>query len=177
MIVSQNTVFKVALFLGLRSHSSAGEIRRTEIRLYTINNNALEMNSWAKHPLHRRPENRTTVEIITPGRTRNLRMNEPHLNTASTRVSSTSKNGTISRPPVSTYISLMSARALATAARLIRFAHSANLIAFGGKRMSQSTTAPSPAAQESRRRRYRFHDWKGRRSWLIYYRTRILSPV
>jgi hypothetical protein len=64
--------------------------------------------------------------------------------------SSTSKNDTISRPPESTCMSFISARTLAPAMRLIRFAHSANLIAFGDRRMSQSTTAPSPVAQESR---------------------------
>lgn len=81
-VVSQNTVLKIALFLGLRSHSSAGEIRRTEIRLYAVNNDALEMNSRAEHPFHRRSKHRIAVEVIPPVRSGILRMDEPHLDPA-----------------------------------------------------------------------------------------------
>ena len=67
-VVSQNTILKIALFLGLRSHSSAGEIRRTEIHLYTINNDTLEMYSQTEHSFHRRPERRIAVEVVPPVR-------------------------------------------------------------------------------------------------------------
>ena len=39
---------------------------------------------------------------------------------------------------------------------------SVNLIAFGDRRMPQSTTDPSPAAQSRRRRRCRSRGWRGR---------------
>ncbi len=81
-VIGQNAVLKVALFLALRAHPSSRKICRAKIRLHSINNDTLKMSSRAKHPLHRRPENRISIEIITPIRTRILRMNEPHLNAA-----------------------------------------------------------------------------------------------
>ena len=44
-IVGEDTVLEVALAHRLRAHSRAGKIRRTEIRLHTIHDDALEMDT------------------------------------------------------------------------------------------------------------------------------------
>jgi len=46
-IVGQDAVLKIALALRLRAHSCAGEIRRAEVCLATIHDDALEMNTRA----------------------------------------------------------------------------------------------------------------------------------
>ena len=63
--------------------------------------------------------------------------------------SSTARNGTISRPPGSTYMSLISGW--------------------------RSTISPSPAAQSSRRRRCRCRGWRGRWSWQKLFVRRSIS--
>ena len=95
-IIGQNSVLEVALAFRLHPHSGARKIGTAEIRLDTIYDNALEMDARTKHPLHRRPERRIAVEVIP-------RFTIP---------SNTSKNGTLSLPPESTYMSLMSATAI-----------------------------------------------------------------
>ena len=58
-IVGQNAVLEVALALRLRTHPRTSEIRRAEVRLHAIHDDALEMHTRAEHPFHCRPECRT----------------------------------------------------------------------------------------------------------------------
>ena len=46
-IVGQDAVLEVALALRLRAHPRAGKVRRTEVRLTTIHDDALEMDTRA----------------------------------------------------------------------------------------------------------------------------------
>ena len=81
-VVGENAVLEVALLLRLCAHPGTGEIRRAEIRLHAVDDDALEMHPRTKHPLHRRPERRIAVEVVAPVRARVLRMNKPHLDAA-----------------------------------------------------------------------------------------------
>ena len=44
-IIGQDAVLKVALALGLCTHPRAREVRRAEVRLYAIHDDALEMDT------------------------------------------------------------------------------------------------------------------------------------
>lgn len=81
-IVGENAVLKVALAFGLRTHACTGEVRRSEIRLPPIYDDALEMDTRTKHPFHRRPKRWIAVEVIPPVRAWVFRMDEPHLDPA-----------------------------------------------------------------------------------------------
>ena len=81
-IICQDTVLEVALAFGLRTHARAGEVRRSEIRLDAIYDDALEMDTRTKHPFHPTPQIRITVEIIPPVRSWVFRMDEPHFDSA-----------------------------------------------------------------------------------------------
>ena len=61
-----------------RAHPSARQIGRAEIPLASVNDDTLEMHARTKHPLHRRPERRISVEVVPPVRSGVLRMDEPH---------------------------------------------------------------------------------------------------
>ena len=58
----------------------ASEICATEIRLDTIYDDTLEMDTRTKHSLHRRPKRRIAIEVVPPVRSWVFRMNEPDLN-------------------------------------------------------------------------------------------------
>ena len=46
-IIGENAILEVALALRLRAHPCAGEVRRTEVCLATIHDDALEMDARA----------------------------------------------------------------------------------------------------------------------------------
>ncbi len=79
-VVGQDAVLKVALAFGLRAHACTGEVRRAEVRLDAIHDDAFEMHTRTKHPLHSSPKSRITVEVVPPVWPRIFRMNEPNLN-------------------------------------------------------------------------------------------------
>ena len=74
-VIGEDAVFEVTLLLALRSHPRAGKIGAAEVRLHAIHDDALEMDTRTKHPLHRRPKRRIAIEVIPPVRPRVFRMN------------------------------------------------------------------------------------------------------
>ena len=46
-VIGENAILEVALALRLRAHPRAGKVRRTEVRLTTIHDDALEMDTRA----------------------------------------------------------------------------------------------------------------------------------
>ena len=79
-IVCKDTILEVALALRLRAHPRTSEICGTEVRPVSINNDTLEMDSWAKHSFHPLPQAWKAVEVFPPVWPWLLRMDQPNLN-------------------------------------------------------------------------------------------------
>ena len=66
-VIGQDAILKVALALGLCAQPRSGEVGAAKVRLYAINNDALEMNARTKHPLGLlRPLRGSFASLIRP---------------------------------------------------------------------------------------------------------------
>ena len=66
-VVGQDAVLEIALLLRLRAHPRAGEIRRAEVRLHAVNDDAFEMDARTEHPLGLlRPLRGSFASLIRP---------------------------------------------------------------------------------------------------------------
>ena len=66
-VVGENAVFEIALLHRLCAHPRAGEIRRTKVRLHTVDDDALEMYARTQHSLGLlRPLRGSFASLIRP---------------------------------------------------------------------------------------------------------------
>ncbi len=66
-IVGQDAVLEIAFLLRLCAHPGIGEVRRAEVRLHTVDDDALKMHTRTKHPLGLlRPLRGSFASLIRP---------------------------------------------------------------------------------------------------------------
>ena len=67
-IIRQDSILEVAAVLALRAHARTSQVRTAEIGLFSIRDDAFEMDTRTQHPFDPGPQSGKSVEVLSKSR-------------------------------------------------------------------------------------------------------------